>query len=75
MLQLSQTRSYVPMLILNQRAGKKNCTRPSAIYVTVAPDQQPCLHNLLTIRMHVCYNFILSAFMYITFAPDRQPCL
>ena len=63
------------MVIPNQRAGKHNSTRPSGMYVTVAPDQQSCLHNLLTICMPVCYSFILSASMYTTFAPDHQPGL
>ena len=52
------------MLVSNQRAGKHNCTRPSDMYVTAAPDQKPCLYNLLTINyamLHVCYSFILSA--------------
>ena len=62
------------MGVPNQRAGKHNSTRPSGMFVTVAPDQQSCLHNLLTIRMNVCYSFILSASMYITFAPNHQPC-
>ena len=52
---------------------------------TIAPDHQacmlqlhltqPCLHDLLTVCMHDCYSFILSASMYITFALDRKPCL
>ena len=69
LLHLPQTHSCVPMLVLNQRAGKHNSTRPSDIYVTVAPDQQPCLYNLLAISIHVCYSFIFSAVMSDTLAP------
>ena len=69
MLYLPQTLSYVPMLVPSQGAGL------SGMYVTVAPDQQPCLFNLHTISIHVCYSFILSASMYITFAPNHQTCL
>ena len=75
MLHLPQTRSCVTMLLPNQQVGKHNSTKPSGMFVAVAPDQQPCLFNLFTIRMNVCYSFILSASMYITFAPDHQPCL
>ena len=75
MLHLPQTRSYVPMLVLNQLAGKHNCTRPSGMYVTIAPNQHPCLFTLHTISIHVFYSFILSASMYVAFAPDHQPCL
>ena len=65
-LHLPQTRSYVPMLVPKQRAGKHNCTRPSGIYVTVAPDQQQCLYKLHTININFYYSFILSAPMYNT---------
>ena len=64
-----------PMLVPNQQAGKQNCTRPSGMYVTVAPDQQPRLYMLPTISMHVCYSFTLSTSMYVMFAPNHQPCL
>ena len=66
------------MLVPNQWAGKHNCTRQSDIYVTVAPDQKPCLYNLLTISMQWCMSvtiLFLSASMHITFAADHQPCL
>ena len=61
-----------PMLIPDQRHSKHSCNRPSGMYVTVTPDQQPCLYMLHTISMHGCYSFILSASMYVTFASDRQ---
>ena len=69
LLPLPLTHSYVPMLVPNQQAGKHNCTWPSDIYVTVAPDQQQCLYKLHTINMHFCYSFILSASMYIYLYP------
>ena len=64
-----------PQLVPDSQAGKHNCTRPSCMYFTVAPELQPCLYKLHTISMYVCYSFILSGSMYITFAPDHQPCL
>ena len=60
------------MLIPDQGAGS------SGMYVTVAPDQQPCLYKLYTTSIHVCYSLILSASIYImsvTFAYDHLPCL
>ena len=71
MLHLPQTRIYVPILVPNQRACKHNFTILTGIYmyVTAVHDQQPCLFKLITISIHVCYSFILSASMYVTFAP------
>ena len=62
LLHLPQTRSYVPILIPNQRAGMHNCTRSSGLYVTVASDQ---LFNLFTISMYYRSVSILSY---------RHPC-
>ena len=76
MLHLPQTRSYVPMLVPNQRAGKHNCTRQSGMYVSVAPDQQPCFYMLhtSTISKHVCYSFncIRPFAMSFTVEPNKQ---
>ena len=63
------------MLVPDQWAVKHNCTRPSGMYVTVAPDQQSCLYMLHTISMNVSYSFILSASMNVIFTPSHQPCL
>ena len=63
------------MLVPDQWAVKHNCTGPSGMYVTVAPDQQSCLYMLHTISMRVSYSFILSASMNVIFAPSHQPCL
>ena len=51
MLHMPQTCSCVPMLLPNQRVGKHKCTRQSSMYVTVAPDQQPCFYKLHTISI------------------------
>ena len=75
MLHFPQTRCYVPMVIPKQQAGKHNCIRPSGIYVTVAPDQQPCPYKLYTIGIPVCYSFILSASMSISFASSTMPII
>ena len=64
LLPLPQARSYVPMLVPNQRAGKHNCTRPSGMYVTVAPGKQPCLYNLLTISMQCCMSVTVSFYQH-----------
>ena len=64
LLHLPQTRSYV-FYACTQPAVKHNCTRPSGMYVTVAPDQQSCLYILHTISMHVSCSFILSASMNV----------
>ena len=73
LLHLPQTGSYVFYVCTRPRAVKHNCTRPSDMYVTVAPDQQSCLYMLHTISMHVSYSFILSTSMIVIFSPGHQP--
>ena len=74
-LHLPQPAVMSSMLVPDQWAVKYNCTRSSSMFVTEAPDQQPCLYMLNTISMHVSYSFILSASMNVIFAPSHQPCL
>ena len=65
MLHLPQTRSYVCMLLPNLRPGKRNCTRPSCMYFTVAPDSSS----------HVFISCILSACMSVTVSSYQDPCI
>ena len=65
MLHLPQTRSYVRMLLPNLRPGKHNCTRPSCMYFTVAPD----------LSSHVFISCILSACLSVTVSSYQDPCI
>ena len=65
LLHLPQTRSYIPMLVPNQRAGKHNCTRPSDMFVTVAPDQKPCIFFIICL-LSVCNAACLLQFHFIS---------
>ena len=65
---------------------KHNCTRPSGMYVTVAPDQQPYLYKCAYYQ-HACllqFRFISSQVYYlctrpsamsVTIASHHLPCL
>ena len=61
---LPQIRSYVPMLVPIQRAGKHNCTRSSGMYVTVAADHS-----------HVLMICLLSPCMSVTVSSYQHPCI
>ena len=64
MLHLPQTRSYVPMLIPNKRAGKHNCTRPWGMNL-----------QLHLTSSHVFISCILSACMSVTVSSYQHPCI
>ena len=79
--------TYLLFSMLNyQNDGKHNCTRSPGMYVTVAPDQQPCLYTLHTISMHICYSFYLIIILVcfictkpsaisVTLTSAHLPCL
>ena len=52
------------MLVPNQLTGKNNCTRPLGMYVTIAPNLQPCF-----------LRCTLSAYMSVTVSYYQNLCI